>query len=45
METVEINKYHLNKLKLLETSRFVTMTEGKIFLYPEKNQWETEMKV
>ena len=45
MEKVEIGKYHLNKLDKLITSRNVNMTEGIIYFYPIKNQWESEMKI
>lgn len=45
MERIEIGKYQLNKLELLETSKYVNMTEGKIYKYPVKDHWNSEMKV
>ncbi len=45
MESVIFSKNQFKKLNRLDIDNEVTNTEGEIFLFDEKNNWEKELKV
>lgn len=44
MEVIKLSKYKLKNLVQVKLSRNVLATEAKIYYYPEKNKWNSEMK-
>ena len=45
MERINLTNYRLNHLAKYKLSRNVVSTEARIYFYPQKTKWETEMKV